>query len=273
MENPTGKLSMVFRKKESGKTYLAEQYFKLPLQIMNPYYQDKDGTAFIYMLNPSGGILQHDRLLTEIKLEKNTKVLVTTPSSTKFYKMDEGYARLENYMTLEEEAVLEYLPEYNTPFAESNTEQENIFRLKKSSILIASEMVTAGRISRGESFKFERYDSKTKIYVDDQLLVYDSSLIEPGKTQVSTMGLMEKFSTVGTMYVYKEGLPKGLIEEINQITLGNEIKLGATQIEQDIMIVRIMGVGAQDMQEAMLEIWNIIRRTILNKGGVRIRKY
>ena len=57
---------------------------------MRAHYQDSDGTAFIYLLNPSGGVLQHDRLLTEITLEEGSRVYVTTPSNTKFYKMDEG---------------------------------------------------------------------------------------------------------------------------------------------------------------------------------------
>ena len=81
MENPTGRLSLVFRKRADGRTAIAQQYFRLPLQILNPYYQDDDGTAFVYLLNPSGGILQNDRLLTELTLEENSRALITPPGN------------------------------------------------------------------------------------------------------------------------------------------------------------------------------------------------
>lgn len=273
MNNPTGKLSLLFGRKKNGTTYLKKQYFKLPLQIMTPYYPDKDGTAFLYMLNPSGGILQHDRLLTEIELEEGSRALVTTPSSTKFYKMDDGHAEILNEITVGKDAVLEYLPEYNVPFAQSTTEQTNIFMLSKDSVLIASDMVTSGRVSRGEIFQFNKYSTKTSIYIDGRLVTYDRSVIEPKKLTPSVMGVMENFLSCGTMYIYKEVLPKELADEINAVDLGNNVKLGATVIEKGLILVRIMGEGAQEMQDTMLKVWEKVRQSILNKNSVRIRKY
>ena len=82
MNKPTGELSLVFSRKDNGRTHLSRQYFKLPLQIMMPHYQEEDGTAFVYFLNPGGGVLQHDRLLTEVTVEDGADVFITTPSSS-----------------------------------------------------------------------------------------------------------------------------------------------------------------------------------------------
>ena len=76
MNKPTGELSLVFSRKDNGRTHLSRQYFKLPLQIMMPHYQEEDGTAFVYFLNPGGGILQHDRLLTEVTVEDGADVFM-----------------------------------------------------------------------------------------------------------------------------------------------------------------------------------------------------
>ena len=86
MKKTTGELSLLFRKKKNGQTYLAEQYYKLPLQVMRAHYQDSDGTAFIYLLNPSGGVLQHDRLLTEITLEEGSRVYAVSYTHLDVYK-------------------------------------------------------------------------------------------------------------------------------------------------------------------------------------------
>ena len=202
MNKPTGELSLVFSRKDNGRTHLSRQYFKLPLQIMMPHYQEEDGTAFVYFLNPGGGILQHDRLLTEVTVEDGADVFITTPSCTKFYRMDEGHAEVENIFSVGSGATLEYLPEYNVPFAQSSSFQDSVFRLKNDSVLIASDIVTAGRTSRNEIFDYDIYSSKTRIYVDDELKLYDSCRITPETMDPARRGLLEGKLSSGTVYAY-----------------------------------------------------------------------
>lgn len=274
MENPTGKIAVVFRKKRTGNTYLARQYYKLPLQIMTPYYQDDDGTVFLYLLNPGGGILQHDRLMTELYVEQQGKVLVTTPSNTKFYRMDDGYAHIVNRVTLEGGATMEYLPEYNVPYGGSNTIQENIFYLAGDSVLIASDMVTAGRASRGEVFAYDRYRSSTKIYVDGRLRAFDSCNIEPKSEDIARIGLMEHKSSSGTFYLYKKDIAAELLEKINKVKSGfSGVQLGASQVDDSLMVVRMIGDSIPNMRDAAAVVWDLSRRQLLGKGAVRIRKY
>ena len=143
MMEPTGKLTLVFRKRKDGKTAAAEQYYKLPLQIMRDTLSGKGRDSLCVSSHPSGGVLQHDRLYTEITLEDESRAYVTTTSSTKFYKMDEGHAEVVNRLEVGSGAVLEYMPEHNVPFAMSRAYQENEYRLHRDSVLIAA-IGTAG---------------------------------------------------------------------------------------------------------------------------------
>lgn len=273
MEHPTGQLSMTFRKKESGKTYIAQQHFKLPLQIMTPHYQDDDGTAYVYLLNPSGGVLQHDRLLTEITLEENSKALITTPSSTKFYRMDEGCAKVQNRIAVGKNAVLEYLPEYNAPFAESEAWQDTEIHLDRDSVLIASDMVTAGRISRGEIFKYTRFSTRTRIYVDGKLRIYDNSRMEPGSMDITELGFMEGYLTNGTIYAYAPEMDDHLADRLNQLQHSDNIHFAAGRIDEDLMIIRFLGDNMIDLQDTISAVWGELRKALLGKPAVRIRKY
>lgn len=270
---PTGKLSLVFRKRASGKTYIAQQYFKLPLQIMNPHYQDGDGTAFVYLLNPGGGILQHDRLLTELTLEEGSRALVTTPSNTKFYKMDEGHAEVANRVYVKAGAVLEYLPEHNVPFAGSRAFQETEFHLDGSAVLIASDMVTAGRLSRGERFEYDLYDSRTRIYVDGRLRLYDSSRMEPARMSLEEMGMMEGCQANGTIYVYARGGKRSLAERLNRIPQRSSLRFAAGWLDPDLMIIRFLGEDILELQSMIFTVWDELRKELLGKPAVRIRKY
>lgn len=84
---------------------------------MPPSYQDGDDQAYVYLLNPTGGIVQGDRLETEVVLEPGARALLTTQSATKVYRMERGYAEELNRYTLRGDAVLEYLPDQTIPFA------------------------------------------------------------------------------------------------------------------------------------------------------------
>ena len=49
----------------------------------------------------------------------------------------------------------------------------NEFRVEKSAVLFAADMVTSGRAANGEVFQYDIYSSKTKIYADGELILYD----------------------------------------------------------------------------------------------------
>lgn len=272
MKTTTGEVSLVLRKKKNGKTIVAQQYFKLPLQIMTPHYYDSDGTAFIYLMNPGGGVLQHDRLLTEITAERGTSTVVTTPANTKFYKMDEGHAEVINRITVENDAVMEYIPEHNVPFENAKVYQNNFFRLGKDSVLFAADMVTEGRTSRGEHFKYDIYSSKTKIFVENELVLYDSTFIEPNNMTIQRIGIMEDYSSNGSLFIYAKDMDKELKTKIDKVS-NEKVTVAATNVSDDLMAVRFLSGNIMDVKTALLEVWGICRNIILDKDSIRIRKY
>lgn len=272
-EKATGALSLTFRRKAAGKTYIADQYYKIPMQIMPPHYQDDDGTAFIYLLNTGGGVLHNDRYMTELIAEEDSRVLITSPSSNKLYKMEDGHAELLNRITVKNGAVMEYLPEHNVPYAKSTTYQETEFHLDKGATLIASDMVTAGRVAMGEAFKYDLYASRTKIYVDGKLVVYDNSRMDPKTTDMKKLGYMEGHLTNGTIYVYSENLDDGLPKKLNSMDHRGNVVFAAGKIDDSMMIIRFLGDNMIELKETIDAVWAVLRKELLGKEAVRIRKY
>ncbi|MDR3295285.1 MAG: urease accessory protein UreD [Clostridiales Family XIII bacterium] len=267
----TGIIRLDF-KNDGGQTYLASQYYKLPLQILPPHCQDDDGTAFIYLLNPSGGIMQGDRLSTEIHLRKQARVLATSPSCAKFYRMEDGFAYVKTLCTIGEEAVLEYLPEHNVPFSGSKTRLENLFYLKKSSTLLALEMLTAGRKTRGESFQYGYFISRTKIYVEGELTVFDSMNLNPENEDLRGVGLFEGHEAAASLYIYRAELPENATAAANEAMQGQQSRGGVSQIG-NIAIVRILADDVRRLRETMSAVWKAVRPILLGKEAVTLRKY
>ena len=48
--------------------------------------------AYIYIMSPSGGILQGDRYRIDVKLGSNALSHFTTQGATRVYKMDKNFA-------------------------------------------------------------------------------------------------------------------------------------------------------------------------------------
>lgn len=278
-EKPNGQISILFRRNGEGRTYMARQFFRLPLQILKPHYYDVDGTAIVYSLNPAGGILQHDRLLTEIECEAGTDAVFTTPGNTKYYRMDEGSAKVWNRLYVHEGGVLEYLPEHNVPFAQSVVEQDNEFRVEKGGVLFAADMVSSGRAARGERFLYDRYASRTRIFIDGRLVLWDRCCLEPGRESASDpediplleTGLLDGHSVNGSMYVVADGMDPELKSRINRIETEG-VSLAAGNIRPDLLVVRFLGDGMIEMTDTMQKVWDECRRSILGKPALRLRK-
>src|SRR6266849_10301803 len=100
--------------RSGASTILAQSRFSLPLQALTPLTL-ADGASYLMLLNPTGGVLGGDHLITEIALEAGTHVCLTTPSSTRIYRTAEMPAVLETVIQLGEGATLEYFPDHLIP--------------------------------------------------------------------------------------------------------------------------------------------------------------
>ncbi|MDR0875462.1 MAG: urease accessory protein UreD [Clostridiales Family XIII bacterium] len=271
-QGATGKLKLVFR--SNGKqTSLAEQYYKLPLQVLPPHDQDGDGTAFVYFLNPSGGILSGDRLCTELLADDNASVVATTTSNNKIYKMDDGYAGIYNDFSVGDHAALEYLPLPTVPFAGSNLRQENIFRIRGSSVLFAWDILSPGRWRSNEIFAYDRFDSLTKIYRDGRLIVCEHILVEPGEKTLTRICVMESYLTSASVYLCARGIPLSLKDQIQQILRSSDLRGGMTFLDREAAAIRVVANDPLLLQEALDAIWTAFRKQVLGKDGTKIRRY
>jgi len=274
LKHTLGTLKLIFRRHQSGKTFLASQHFRLPLQVLTPFYSDSDGTAFVYLLNPSGGILQGDVLETDIVVEAGAKAFVTTPSANKFYKMDEGHATLRNRITVANNGVLEYMPEYNIPFAQSSVLQETDFDLDPGATLIAFDMIVPGRMEKGEFFEYDLYSSKVSIRVDGKLLAHEVAKIEPNRSNPRGIGILDGRNIYGTVFLYQDELNSELKEAISQVLNNNPcVEGGLTFLTKSLAVIKFLGDNLTDCQQVVNEIWPICRKTMLGKDAVRMRKY
>ena len=93
-----GKLGALFllleKNAKVNKTVIKEQFSKVPLFTQRALYLEESlpSMAYLYIISPSGGVLQGDRYRIDIKLAENAIAHITTQGATRLYRMDKNFA-------------------------------------------------------------------------------------------------------------------------------------------------------------------------------------
>ena len=145
------------RDSETGKTVIREQYSRVPLFTQRAIYLEESlpTMAYVYIISPSGGILQGDRYRIDITLDNKTLAHVTTQGATRIYKMEKNYASQIVNITVGEGSYFEYIPDQIIPFRNSRFYQEVELNVHDNATMIYSEVIVPGRVASGEAFEYE----------------------------------------------------------------------------------------------------------------------
>jgi urease accessory protein len=257
-----------------GRTDVVDQYWRIPLQVLPPSYQDEDDEAYVYLLNPTGGIVQGDRLLVEVEVEAGARTLLSTQSATKVYRMDESWAEERNRFVLHGDAVVEYLPDQTIPFAGSRLYRSTGVELAPGSTLILTDLVAAGRVARGERFAFDRLFMEVSVTVGSERRLLDRLEIAPGVSRPDRPGLWEGYSYYGSLYAHSPRMGAALAAQLAELIESRPgVWGGAGQPEPTLLVARMLGETAWGMREILFDAWDLLRRELLGKGARPLRKF
>src|SRR5690606_31918325 len=111
-----------------GETVLTEMYSRPPLQVMRAIH-DAAGCLCVYLLSPTGGVVQGDRYMIRVVVGAGTHTMITTQAATKVYRMPEDCAEQVVQIEVERGAVCEFVPDAAILFADADFRQRIDVRL------------------------------------------------------------------------------------------------------------------------------------------------
>jgi urease accessory protein len=256
-----------------GRTVVAEQYWRIPLQVLPPSYQDDDDSAWVYLLNPTGGVVQGDSLRTHVALAPGARSVLSTQSATKVYRMDEGYAEEINHYALTGDAVLECVPDQTIPFAGARFYRSTRVDLQPESTLILTDLLAAGRVAREERFAFEQLFVEVEVRVDEELRLVDRLHVAPAEGPLDRLGLWNGQAYYGCLYAYSPRLGEGLVSELADLMERREnLYGGAGQSAPGFAVARVLGPTTWAIREVLFDAWDLLRRHLVGKPARPLRK-
>jgi urease accessory protein len=263
---------------ENGKTVVKEQYSKVPLFTQRALYLEESipSMAYMYIISPSGGILQGDRYRMDITLKNNAYAHITTQGATRIYRMEKNYATQIVNIIVDDGCYFEFIPDQIIPYRNSRFYQTVNLNIHDNATMLYAEMIVPGRVASGESFQYDICYMKALAKNQNNVLrLIDVAVLEPKKRGLNILGILGSFSVVGNMYILtKTKYTTELVTDINSVLQKfSNISGGATILPRNSgVLIRILGEVAHDIRLVMYEIIRITRKIILNASFSGIRK-
>ncbi len=261
--------------RSGAATILAQSRFSLPLQALTPLTL-ADGSSYLMMLNPTGGVLGGDHLATEIELAADTHVCLTTPSATRIYRTTAKPAILETVIRIAENATLEYFPDHVIPHVGSALCQSLRIEMARGSRAIILDSMASGRVAHGERWAFTEIDSRIEVRSCGRAVHMNHMRIVPATRRPDQFGLMEEFDYMSCVGLFADGFTrwKEVSAIANEIVNGEPgIHGGATELSPGGCVVRYLARSASDMTQANKKLWDAARQLIAGLPPFDQRKY
>ena len=258
---------------------MARSYFRVPLPVMKPRYH-KSGCACIYLLSPTGGVVQGDNYQIDVDLSKDAYVLLTTQAATKIYGMPTSGAKQQMHIHVGESAMFEYLPDSMILFRDANFNQKLSVFLEDGAKVVLQEIIMPGRLARGEVLAFSSYRNLLEVSDRNGLLLCDSFYIEP-KTQLylTDLGVLDNYPCWGSWYLIGDleiDTPKWelLCDVANPLLNQPEKSIGGlSRLHRNGITIRMLAHNTQSIQSAFQTIWNWIKTEHFGLDLIDLRKY
>ncbi len=269
-----GLLRLGFARRRDA-TILRRCCYTLPLQVLSPLALD-DGTCYLLLLNPTGGVLGGDRLHTEIALEEGARVCLSTPSATRVYRSSGAPAEMQSFLRVGRKATLEYFPDHLIPHPGSSLRQSLRIEMEEDSRCIFFDGFAAGRIALGERWMFRDLDSRSEIFLRAEPIFANRSKISPRDCDSAARGRMAGYAYCGSLVIVADKFDnwRELVDKLRvELDAIPGIFGDASLLAHSGCSIRYLAHSAIEYHAMAERLWILVRRRLLNLPPLALRKY
>jgi urease accessory protein len=233
-----------------------------------------DPAAWAVLLNPSGGVLGGDHLVTDLVLAEGAHVGVTTPSATRVYRTTGPEAILDTRIAVGDGAFLEYFPDHLIPQAGSRLRQSLRIELAATARAIVWDALALGRPARNEWWSFASLVTSIDVTLAGRPAFVDRASLQGGLPGLSGLGGMEGFGYVATLVVIDSAFGDwaALSEELHGLVQAGPCRGGSGRLAGAGCFVRLLARAAHELADAQRALWACVRRRLLALPEVDLRK-
>lgn len=246
-----------------GRSILSHRRHVGPLVVQRPFYPEGP-VCHVYLLHPPGGIVGGDSLTLQAAVGAGAHVLLTSPAATKFYRSVSHSAELNQTLTVEPGAVLEWLPQETIVFNGANAYACTRVDMTADAAFIGWETVALGRPASGEPFDAGVFRQNLELWCDEQPAWIDRVRLGGGDDVLREDWGMGGFTVSGTLLA-RPAAPE-LLSVVREILRAGDFlgRFSATRVD-DSLVCRGLAGQALALRGVFERVWGAIRQPITGR--------
>ena len=171
MTDFVGHLALRAAVREHGRTVLAAQSFRAPFHISKPYWDAETRALLVQVVNPTAGILAGDEFTSNIAVQRDAALLVTTPSASRLFQMRGGEAECRQHFAVADGGWLEVMPEPLVPHRGARYHQTTSIDVDAGGAIFFVDQLMPGRVGHGEAWAWDRLHLELTVRVAGELVL------------------------------------------------------------------------------------------------------
>jgi len=275
-------LTLDFARDEFAEhTVLAASRQEPPLKVVRAF-NVQGGAALAHLHNVSGGLLGGDQLALKVHVGARAHVQLTTTGATRIYRPRRHAlpATQTNEFTVNEGALLEYVPDAIIPYAGARFSQTTTIHLARGAGIFWWEILAPGREARGESFAYDSVEMKTNVIALNQPIASERARIEPARRSTQSFGRLGPYRTWATFCIARVGpspaewlaLEHELREQAMPLTQHGETLWAVSALPAHGLMVRCVAVHGRHVLPGLQALWQTAKRRLYGQDAVPPRK-
>ncbi len=234
----------------AGQSAVTEAWCVNPLKILMPC--PRGPTVSAYLSSFGGGLVSGDQTSLTLNLGPGARCFLTTQASTKVYRNPaQKPCGHELSAELGDNSLLIVAPDPVQSFADSIYRQSQKFYLRSNAGLVLLDWFCSGRAARGERWSFHRLQSRNEIFVDGELRLLDSLLLDRTHGPISGKHRLGRFNCVAMVVILGARLKDhacALLQEVasQPVTRGSSLLFSASPIRNGT-VFRVAGESHEEV--------------------------
>ncbi|KJS31072.1 MAG: hypothetical protein VR64_12980 [Desulfatitalea sp. BRH_c12] len=236
-------------------TYLRTNRHTGPLRLQRVLYPES-AVCHACILHPPGGVVGGDRLEIHTAVEASASALITTPGATKFYRSGGAPAVQENYLEVQEEASLEWLPQESIVYPGAVTTVSTRVNLAKGACFMGWEILCVGLPACGQPFATGTLRNTLDIRRAGRPLFADRLRLTDADDRHRPTGL--RGHSVSAIFI-ATGCKPDMLTPLRQLFTIIPNTLTGITLMDDLLVARYLGECSSEAKTLFQALWTWLR--------------
>lgn len=263
-----GYLRLGFELDAEGRSIMRHWERRAPLIVQQELYFDRAWPELpcVYILSSGGPNVEGDRYRQLISVSRDAYAHIATGAATKLASMRNNYSSMQQRITLDAGAYLEYLPEPIIPCRHTRYASDCEIIIDPSATLFYAESYHCGRRYHGEMFDYDILSLLTRASrADGRELFCEKMVIEPARQPIREVGVMDNYEIFATAIILT---PTTTIEKIyplidSHIDNKAHTAMAVSRLPNECgLVCRIMGGESGAVKRILRDICSTVREQV-----------